>query len=122
MLFRSGLILTDTTPLDATDGIYFQKDDGDAQLDIYVRKDATTGSTSVSNVATVVSDTFLTVGFEYDGMQTITAFVDNALVARLDASSTYLPDTLLNVSFGVQNGEAVAKTLTLDYIFAAQER
>lgn len=120
--FQVGLILTDTTPLDATDGIYFQKDDGDAQLDIYVRKDATTGSTSVSNVATVVSDTFLTVGFEYDGMQTITAFVDNALVARLDASSTYLPDTLLNVSFGVQNGEAVAKTLTLDYIFAAQER
>ncbi len=117
-----GLIITDTTPLDATDGIYFQKDDGDAQLDVYVRKDASTGSTSVSNVATVVDDTFMSIGFEYDGKQTVYAFVNNSLVARLDASSTYLPDALLNISFGVQNGEAVAKTMTLDYIFAAQER
>jgi hypothetical protein len=117
-----GLIITDTTPLDATDGIYFQKDDGDAALDVYVRKNATTGSTSETNIATVVSDTFMTVGFEYDGSETVLAYVDNVLVARLDASSTYLPDTLLNVSFGYQNGSAGAKTMTLDYIFAAQER
>jgi hypothetical protein len=117
-----GLIITDTTPLDATDGIYFQKDDGDTQLDVYVRKDATTGSTSISNVATVADDTFMTLGFEYDGVQTVLAFVNGVVVGRLDASSTYLPDTLLNVSFGVQNGEAVAKTMTMDYIFAAQER
>jgi hypothetical protein len=117
-----GLILTDTTPLDATDGIYFQKDDGDAQLDVYVRKNASTGSTSISNVGTVVSDTFMTVGFEYDGADEVLAFVDNVLVGRLEASSTYLPDTLLAVSFGIVNGEAVAKTMTLDYIFAAQER
>jgi hypothetical protein len=40
----------------------------------------------------------------------------------LSASSTYLPDTELTVSFGIQNGEAVAKTMTVDYIFAAKER
>ncbi len=117
-----GLVLTDTTPLDATDGIYFQKDDGDAQLDIYVRKNATTGSNSSTNIATVVSDTFMTVGFEYDGKETVYAYVDNVLVGSLDASSDYLPDTLLAVSFGIQNGAAAAKTMTLDYIFAAQER
>jgi hypothetical protein len=117
-----GLIITDTTPLDATDGIYFQKDDGDAFLDVYVRKDATTGSTGATAVATLASDTFVTVGFYYDGKSAVLAFVNDAKVASLDASATYLPDTLLNVSFGVQNGEAVAKTMTLDYIFAAQER
>ena len=36
--------------------------------------------------------------------------------------ATYLPDTELTISFGVQNGEAVAKTMTIDYIFAARER
>jgi hypothetical protein len=64
----------------------------------------------------------MSVGFEYDGIQTVKVFVNNAVVTRLDASSTYLPDTLLAVSYGVQNGEAAAKTMTLDYIFAAQER
>lgn len=117
-----GLIITDTTPLDATDGIYFMKDDGDAQLDIYVRKDATTGSTSATNVATVVSDTFMTVGFEYDGKTECKFFVNDVQVSTLSASSTYLPDAALAVSFGVQNGEAVAKTMTVDYILAAKER
>lgn len=116
-----GLILTDTTPLDATDGIYFQKDDGDAQLDVYVRKDATTGSTSQLNVATVVSNTFMTVGFYYDGRGETSFFVDDRKVASL-ASAAFLPDAVLALSFGVQNGEAVAKTMTVDYIFAAKER
>lgn len=120
--FQIGLIVTDTTPMDATDGIYFQKDDGDAQLDVYVRKDATTGSTSATNVATVVSDTYLVVGFEYNGKDEVKFFVNNVHVSSLSASSTYLPDAALAVSFGVQNGEAVAKTMTLDYILAAKER
>ena len=120
--FQIGLVVTDTTPFDATDGIYFMKDDGDAQLDVYVRKDATTGSTSATNIATVVSDTFMTVGFEYNGKDACAFYVNDTKVSTLSASSTYLPDTTLAVSFGIQNGEAVAKTMTLDYIFAAKER
>lgn len=117
-----GLIVTDTTPLDATDGIYFQKDDGDAQIDVYVRKDATTGSTSATNVGTLVSDTFIELGWAYDGKSATKFFINDVHVSTLDSSSTYLPDTTLNVSFGIQNGEAVAKTMTVDYIFAAKER
>ena len=117
-----GLVVIDTTPLDATDGIYFMKDDGDAQLDVYVRKDATTGSTSATNIATVVSDTFMTVGFEYNGKDEVKFFVNNVQLTTLSATSTYLPDANLAVSFGVQNGEAVAKSMTVDYIFAAKER
>jgi hypothetical protein len=120
--FVMGLQITDTTPLDATDGIYFMKDDGDALLDIYCRKDATTGSTSATGIATVVSDTFLSVGWYYDGKGNLYYFVDDVLKGKLDASSTYLPDTELTISFGIVNGEAVAKTMTVDYIFAAKER
>lgn len=120
--FVIGLQVTDTTPLDATDGIYFMKDDGDALLDVYCRKNATTGSTSATGIATVVSDTFLTVAWAYDGKSAVKYFVNDAHLGTLDGSSTYLPDTELTVSFGIQNGEAVAKTMTLDYIFAAKQR
>lgn len=117
-----GLVVTDTTPLDATDGIYFQKDDGDAQIDVYVRKNATTGSTSATNVGTLVDDTFIVLGFAYDGKSEVAFFIDDVKVSSLDGSSTYLPDATLAVSFGIQNGEAVAKTMTVDYVFAAKER
>jgi hypothetical protein len=120
--FVMGLQVTDTTPLDATDGVYFMKDDGDANLDIYCRKDATTGSTSATAIHTVVSDTFLEVAWAYDGKGGLKYFVDGVHKGTLDASATYLPDTELTVSFGIQNGEAVAKTMTVDYILAAKER
>lgn len=120
--FVMGLQITDTTPLDATDGIYFMKDDGDASLDVYCRKDATTGSTSATAIATVSDDTFLSVGWYYDGVNKVYYYVNDVLKGSLDGSSTYLPDTELTISFGIVNGEAVAKTMTVDYILAAKER
>ncbi|RJQ53487.1 MAG: hypothetical protein C4521_07515 [Actinobacteria bacterium] len=119
--FVIGLQVTDTSPLDATDGIYFMKDDGDANLDIYCRKDATTGSTSATAIATVADDTYLKVAWYYDGSGNLQYFVDDVHKGTLDASS-YLPDTELTISFGIQNGEAVAKSMSVDYIFAAIER
>lgn len=117
-----GLIVADTTPLDATDGIYFQKDDGDTHLDVYIRKDATTGSKSSLDVAELADNTYIVLGFEYDGKSKVYAYVNDAVVATLDASSTYLPDANLAVSFGIQNGAAAAKTMTVDYVLAAKER
>jgi hypothetical protein len=128
--FVMGLQVTDTTPLaaggdGATDGLFFQKDDGAATVDFYCMKNTTTGQTSKTAVATVVTDTFITLGFEYDGKTKVNLFVDDFLTSTLDLTTTpttYLPDTELTISFGIQNGEAVAKTMTVDYIFAAQER
>lgn len=117
-----GLQVTDTTPLDATDGIYFQKDDGDALIDFYCRKDATTGSNSVAGIATNVDDTFVVLGWHYDGKGFVSYYVNDVKIGTISASSTYLPDTELTVSFGIQNGTNAAKTMTLDYIFAAKER
>lgn len=117
-----GLQVVDTTPLDVTDGIYFLKADGSTSFSFICRKNATTGSTSASAVATLANDTFITLQWYYDGEGNVYAGVNGSPVARLDASSTYLPDTITTVSFAIQNGEAVAKTMTVDYLFAAMER
>ena len=126
--FLIGLAVTDTTLQGAvsgagvTDGILFNKDDGDALLDFNVQKNATTGQTRAAGIATVVSDTFLTVAWYFDGVNEVKYYVDDVQRGTLDGSSTYLPDTELTVSFAMMNGEAVAKTMTLDYIFASIER
>lgn len=120
--FVMGLQVTDTTPLAVTDGIWFRKDDGDAFLDFIVQKDDTTGKNTATAIATVVADTYLIVGWYYDGKSEVAYFVNDVQLGTLSATSTYLPDTELTISFGIQNGEAVAKTMNVDYIFAAIER
>lgn len=120
--FVMGLQIADTTPLDATDGIFFIKDDGDAQLDIVVRKDATTGSNRVNNIATVVAATYMSVEWFYDGVDKVYYAVNGVVLGSLSATSAFLPDAALAISFGIQNGEAVAKTMTVDQVFVAKER
>lgn len=114
-----GLQITDTTPLDVTDGVFFQKDDGDTNIDFHVEKNNT--ATSEAAVGTLADDTFVKLGFYYDGVSGVYAIVDGAAVAKV--ATTNLPDDeALTVSFGIQNGEAAAKTMTVDYIFVAKER
>lgn len=117
-----GLQVVDATPLDVTDGIYFLKADGAATVDFICRKNASTGSTTASAVATMVDDTFIELGFYYDGQSKVAYEVNGSVLGSLDASSTYLPDTTCTVSFALQNGEAVAKTMTVDYVYVAKER
>lgn len=117
-----GMQIVDTTPLDATDGIYFLKADGEALLQAVCRKNATTGSTSNANIGTLVADTYIELAWFYDGIDKVIFAINGTPVASLDASSTYLPDTTLTLSMAIQNGEAVAKTMTIDYIMAAFER
>lgn len=120
--FQIGLVVTDTTPLDATDGVYFQKDDGDALLDVICRKNATTGSTSATGIHTVVDDTYLTVGWYYNGISELKYFVNDVHKGTLSASSAYLPDTELTVSMSFKNGEAGAIAMSVDYVFVAKAR
>lgn len=122
-----GLAVTDTTLLGATagdgvtDGIFFQKDDGSTSLIAYCQKDTTTGQNSLT-AATLVTDTFVTVAWAYNGVDSAEVYVNDVQVGTLSATSTYLPDTELTVSFGLLNGEAAAKTMTIDYVLAAVER
>lgn len=117
-----GLQITDATPLDVSDGIYFLKADGAATVDLVCRKNATTGSNTATAVATLSDDTFVTLGWYYDGQGNLSYSVNNSVTGSLSASSSYLPDTELTVSFAIQNGEAAAKTMTVDYIYAAKQR
>lgn len=117
-----GLQVVDVTPLDVTDGVYFLKADGSTAISVICRKNATTGSTSASSIATLANDTYIELGFAYDGEGKVFYEVNGNVVGSLDASSAYLPDTDCTVSFAIQNGEAAAKTMTVDYIFAAKER
>lgn len=118
-----GLQVTDTTPLDVTDGIYFLKATGSTALQAIVRKDATTGSTSLSSIATIANATYYTLAWFYDPRaQEVSFYVNDGKVGTLSATSAYLPDTTLKPSFGIQNGEAVAKTANFDFIHAAKYR
>lgn len=122
--FVIGLQITDTTPLAVTDGVYFRKDDGDANLDFVVVKDSTVSTATA--IATVANNTYLTVGFYYNGVDEVVyaASVDNnnpTVLGKLPIDN--LPDDEeLTISFGIQNGEAVAKTMSIDYIFVSKER
>jgi len=117
--FIIGLQITDTAPLDVTDGVFFSKDDGDALLDFNVEKNNT--ATATAGIATVVSDTYLTVAFYYDGVSSIAYYVNDVQVGT-SVTTNLVDDEELTVSFGIQNGEAVAKTMSVDYIFVSTER
>ena len=117
-----GLQVVDATPLDVTDGVYFLKADGSTNVAIIARKNATTGSTTDTAITTMADDTFIELGWCYDGQSTIAYDVNGTVLGSLDGSSSYLPDTTCTVSFALQNGNAVARTMTVDYIFVAKER
>lgn len=118
--FVVGLQITDTTPLDVTDGIFFQKDDGDANLDFHVEKNNT--ASDATAITTITADTFITVAFYYDpGHGTVQYYLNDELVGELPLTNI-VDDEEIAVSFGLQNGEAVAKTMTVDYVFAAKQR
>lgn len=121
--FQVGIVIVDATPLDATDGIYFQKDDGDANIDIIVRKNATTGSNAKLAIATMPVATQIALQWYYDGNGRLFYGVNGVLIGSMDASFAFLPDaTNLTVSMMIQNGEVAIKTMTVDYIMAAFER
>lgn len=123
----AGLQITDTSPLAVSDGIWFGKDDGDTSIDFHVGKNST--QTDEAGVGTLADDTWVKLEFYYDGSTdetgaatgNIQVFVDGVRVAGV--ALTNVPDDEdLTVSFGIQNGAAAAKTLTVDWIHAVVER
>jgi len=129
--FHFGLMVTDTDPYSATagagvtDGIFFMKEDGVTTVNFYVQKNATTGQLVTTGVATAAAATWTTLGFDFDGKRYVGVYVNDVCVKTVDLTATlatYLPDTELTVSFGLKNGSAVAHTMSVDYIFCAEER
>ena len=117
--FIIGLQITDTTPLDVSDGVYFISVDGSAALLLNVEKD---NSVDATTVATMEDDTFITVTWFVDPDRSAVYYsINNA--APLKSAATNLPDDEeLTISFGIQNGEASAQTMTVDYVTCMIER
>ena len=114
-----GLQITDTTPLDVSDGVYFISVDGSADLLLNVEKD---NSVDATTVATMEDDTFITVTWFVDPDRAGVYYsINNATPVKV--STAKLPDDEdLTISFGIQNGEAAGNTLTIDYVNMIVER
>jgi hypothetical protein len=116
--FIIGLQVRDTTPLAVSDGVYLFKPTGATTLKGY--QDFNSAQV-ITSLAPLANGTYVTAGFYFDGVSSISWFVNDVMVSRSSALVT-LPTTSLCVSFCHKNGEAVAKILNLDYILAAKER
>ncbi|QDH50445.1 hypothetical protein [Caulobacter phage KcrB] len=116
-----GMQNINTAPLTATDGIYFTKAGGTTNLSVICRRNTTTGSTSAV-VGTLADDTFVEVGWYYNGVDRVLFSLNGNVVGSLDGSSTFLPDANCSVVVAVANGSAVARTLTADYVYFGFER
>lgn len=113
-----GLQITDTTPLAVTDGVYFLKADGSTTLNLLVTKNSTSTTTAATTLA---DDTYVSVGFYYNGSDAIQIFVNDVRVGS-SVTTNLVDDEELTISFGIQNGEAAAKVLSLDYLFVSKVR
>lgn len=128
----AGLYVADTTPIASapSDGIYFLKASGGTSFVARVGKSS--NYTVSSSFGTLSNNTYVELVMVYLGMpRTVDGvtyydflcFLNNAQVASVAATSSTAPDTAdLALSFALQNAEAAAKTMTVDWIFAIKER
>ncbi len=119
--FVMGLQITDTTPLSVSDGLYFQKDDDATSLYFTAIKTAV-GSTVVTGLGTIASDTYFTCGFWWDSILGVMTLYYNGNPVGSISDTTNFPTRTLTLSFGVQNGDANARSMSLDYIMVGKDR
>lgn len=114
--FLCALAITDTTPMDATDYIGFLKADGSTSVSAKTVFNSTATTTAVATMSTSQTKW----GFHWDGASKVDFYVNRALVAT--HTTNIVNDEDLAICIMIQNGEAVAKTCSVDYIFVAKER
>ena len=96
-----------------------RKDDGDNTLQLVVCKD---GTESVADMGELADATAFSAEIYYDGSSDrIEGYLNGSRVCSV-ALTNAPDDEELTISFGLQNGAAAAKTLTVDYIGASCER
>lgn len=114
----AGLCITNAT-LEAgmTDGLYFRKPDGSATLYLVAEKNSL--ETAIG-IATVAAATWVTAEYYYSG-GIVYAYINGIEVAQLaDSAPNFPDDEYLTPSLASKNGEAVAKTMSVDWIRAIQ--
>ena len=115
-----GLHITDTSPVAAiTDGIYFLKSDGSTTVSLVVNKDSTATTTSAGTMA---DDTWTTLGFYYSSKDRKFYIYKDNVLAGTSVNTNAPDDEEICLSFTIQNGEAVVKTMSIDYLAVGKER
>lgn len=115
-----GLAISDQSPLDASDGIFFTKSDGSTSLSLKLVKNST--ATTIS-IGTMADATYVTVGWYWDpAAGRLTAYLNDVAVGSTTTTTNMPDDEDLTVTFGIQNGEAASKTMSIDYILVSKER
>jgi hypothetical protein len=138
--FVFGLQITDTAPLAVSDGIFFYKASASTTLTAHVEKNNVSdaaSTTASANVLTMANNTFVEVAIVYlgkpipDNNGTATYpfrlyYRDSSGIWKqagtIDATTQAPDDEELTISFGVQNGEGAAKTMSFDFILICKER
>ena len=117
--FYIGLKSADTTPLTSpADGVWFQSDDADDNLDFHVYASSVSILADTA-ITTLVDDTYFTCGFYFDGGK-LYYYVNDVEVGS--SGGLAVSTNALTISFGVRNGSTTARTMSVDYIYAAKER
>jgi hypothetical protein len=142
--FYAGLIVTSATPLTATDGLYIYKATGSSTMALVSKIGGVTTTVPFPAPCVPVNGVQFEVGIHVDYLGNVEAFWnpttgDNPLGYAQQAANPPVPlgrvatlyqtgavpvvtSAVLNLSFGIQNGAAAAKTLTTDFIVAERHR
>ena len=114
-----GLYVTDTDPEGGVAaGVYYRRLTTATALDLVVENSST--ETVVTTGFVMANDTFINVGFYWDGSALY--YTQNRQIVAAVSSLANLPSTELRLSFLVQNGSAVARSMTIDWIACHQQR
>lgn len=122
--------------LTPTDGIYFNKAAASTAITFVVRKGsaslaATAYSTGSTTVATLVNNTFIKLGWYYDGRGNIDVFVNDAKVCSVDVGistgnmvATFPNATNMGIGFGCKAAATAPTTadMIVDFMLSAQTR
>lgn len=105
------------------DGVYLYKADGAVPIRLSIENTGvTTNSSADSSATSAANDTFFNLGISYDPhKRKVMGWVDNTIFGSI-IDLTNMPTVALAPAIGLRNGEAVAKTMTVDYLFVAKER
>lgn len=110
----------DAAGLSPANGAFFRTDDGDAELDFFV-KEADNDEFTATNISDVIADgVFLTTEFYFDGIDRIYYGVNGTPLGFGEIDP--LPGGLLAPLFSAQNGQASGLITQVDYFFVAQQR
>lgn len=113
-----GLHSTSVTPQAATMRFLFESVDGSAAL--YFNSDNNTTDSDSSTVATLADDTWVVIGAYYDGVSSISLYLNEAKITTM--TDITVPAAEMAIGFGYLNGAAGAETAGLDYLLVSKER